>query len=279
MAYDKVIDDFKNTSPVVVMGDAFADVWMTARQDRMSAEAEIPIWDIQSTRHQPGGAANVGLALSNLGLDTIKYFNYEPGSVPIKTRILVEGRQVARIDQFDQCWPYKGAIDALKDNLVVVSDYGKGAINAREVEDIAHRASEIWINTKFPQPNYECLDMARPSTQGPTVTWLCNEAEYNKDKDWYARQLRVWVSRGPGGITYYYDGKPWPAASRKAEAKTVVSVCGAGDVVLAALVRAQLSGCDPEYMARYAMTAAAIAVEHPFTYCPTIEEIDDRRYE
>lgn len=263
---------------VAVVGDAIEDRWMTATVTRQSAEANIPIYDIQNVRIMPGGAANVSKALKALGVPTLDFYINREGSLPLKTRILVEGVQVARFDQFDQCYPLPIRPEQINNQVVVISDYGKGAINASEVSTIASYASEIWINTKFPQSYYECLDMARPSTKGPSVTWLCNEAEYDKDRDWYDRQFKVWISRGKDGISYRFNGKPWPAASRKAEARTVVSVCGAGDVTLAALVKAYLTGCDPEYMARYAMTAAAIAVEHPFTYCPTDLEIDQRRY-
>lgn len=259
-----------------VIGDAFQDVWLTARATRRSAEADIAIYDVTTKRVQPGGAHNVCRAISLLDPDTVvlKWFTGSDFEMPIKTRIVVNGQQVCRFDMHDQCFKFKiPDLSYIKDKAVIISDYNKGSIDNAQVEKIVEgNPKVIWVNSKFPESNLECLDMAGQSGSrvATDVRWTCNEDEYKASKDFYDRQTCVYITKGANGIekrtrTPKENGSMMSdnlfITSHPAIAKHVTSVCGAGDVVVAAL-----AVCPEGYNElKWAMCAAAEAVEKPFT--------------
>lgn len=53
----------------LVIGDIMLDVHLHGVQERMSAEAPIPVFDLVSTSYNPGGAANVAVHLAHLGVE------------------------------------------------------------------------------------------------------------------------------------------------------------------------------------------------------------------
>lgn len=252
-----------------VIGDAFQDVWLTARANRRSAEAAIDIYDITTKRVQPGGAHNVVRAISLLDPDTVilKWFTGSDFEMPIKTRIVVNGQQVCRFDMHDQCFKFKITDgNYIKDKVVVISDYNKGSIDNAQVEKIAAaNPRTIWVNSKLPESNLECLDMAGQSGSriATDVRWTCNEDEYKASKDFYDRQTCVYITKGANGIEKRTGSATQKcfSASHPSVANYVNSVCGAGDVVVAAL-----AVCPEGYNELlWAMCAAAEAVEKPFT--------------
>ena len=269
-------------SNIVVIGDCFIDRWITCLSTRTSAEVEgLPIYDAQSLREQNGGAANVFRAIQRLApsgpiaVPMTLLGEHTIGERPVKTRLLVEGRQVCRFDLNDTCEPV--AVNRIRDvvdhdSVVVVSDYLKGAIGDAQIQAIiSQEPSIIWTNAKAIQPRHWHMDMARSRRAGPTVfRWTCNQAEYQKDQVFYDRQPWVVVTNGAKGITLYTEGQIVQEA--KAWSKDAVSVCGAGDVVLAALVTFD----DARWALEWSMAAAAVAVERQFTYCPTYSEVQER---
>lgn len=260
-----------NQQRYLVVGDAFIDVWMTADCKRMSAEQPgLPIFDVFSRREQPGGAGNVAKAVSRLvGDPQVRQWVPMLPERPVKNRILVEGRQVCRFDLHDKCPPLsKIPVDWLDGSVIILSDYNKGAVTDGLIKQIAEsRAKSIWVNAKTIQPRHWGLAVDRPGN-GPTARWTCNQAEYEADKAFYQAQPEVYVT-SPSGITHCQTDK---ASRTSSKATDVVSVCGAGDVVLAALASAPENVRPMEW----AMAAAGVAVGRPFTYCPTLSEVYER---
>ena len=125
--------------------------------------------------------------------------------------------------------------------------------------------------------------MAGQSGSGVTadVRWTCNEDEYQASKAFYDRQSCVYITRGANGIEkkgrtpteICLEG--WTANTYPSLAKHVSSVCGAGDVVVAALAVCP-SGFN-ELL--WAMCAAAEAVEKPFTGGAERTEVMKRYYD
>lgn len=266
-----------------VIGDAFQDVWLTARATRRSTEADISIYDVTTKRVQPGGAHNVVRAISLLDPDTVilKWFTGSDFEMPIKTRIVVNGQQICRFDMHDQCFKFKIPDPSyIKDKVVVISDYNKGSIDNGQTEKIvAANPSVIWVNSKLPESNLECLDMAGQSGSRVTanVRWTCNEDEYKASKDFYDRQSCVYITKGAAGIEKRQGSakEGWLNTIEPSLAKHVTSVCGAGDVVLAAL-----AVCPSGYNELlWAMCAAAEAVEKPFTGGAERESVIKRYYD
>ncbi|MEC8955767.1 MAG: PfkB family carbohydrate kinase, partial [Pseudomonadota bacterium] len=63
------IPDFSRTK-IFVMGDVMLDRYLFGSTDRVSPEAPVPIVSISKTEERPGGAANVAVNLSRLGVRT-----------------------------------------------------------------------------------------------------------------------------------------------------------------------------------------------------------------
>lgn len=266
-----------------VIGDAFQDVWLTAVAKRRSAEAPIDIYDVTTKRVQPGGAYNVVRAISLLDPNTVvlKWFTGSDFEMPIKTRIVVNGQQVCRFDMHDQCYKFKITNpEYITGKDVVISDYNKGSIDNAQAEKIAAANPRIiWVNSKLPESNLKCLDMAGQGGSGiaQDVRWVCNQAEYEASKDFYDRQEKVYITKGAAGI----EKRTWTASKSRlvqtqpSVANHVNSVCGAGDVTLAALVV-----CPDNYNElMWAMCAAAEAVERPFTGGAERDKVEARYYD
>ena len=64
---DNIFNKFKNLK-VLVIGDVMLDKYYFTNVKRISPEAPIPIAKYSSEKNVLGGAANVALNLSNLGL-------------------------------------------------------------------------------------------------------------------------------------------------------------------------------------------------------------------
>ena len=59
---------------VVVVGDVMLDRYLFGTTNQISPEAPVPVVHIQETDDRPGGAANVAVNLSSLGLDYPQHF-------------------------------------------------------------------------------------------------------------------------------------------------------------------------------------------------------------
>ena len=63
------IPDFSKTK-IFVMGDVMIDRYLFGSTDRVSPEAPVPVVRITKTDDRPGGAANVAINLSKVGIQT-----------------------------------------------------------------------------------------------------------------------------------------------------------------------------------------------------------------
>ncbi len=262
---------------ILIFGDAFVDVWMTARKRKtLSAEQlGLPIYDIQSSRRQPGGADNVAENIASLDPSLSVVHAYNVDNIPVKSRITVEGTQVCRFDANDSCPAVMPSRYAIKGNIVVISDYDKGSITNGIAQEIyTAKPSAIWINSKRPQSNLACLDMQGQGSKGPAkdrpvIKRVCNQSEYDEAQDFYEDQEEVYVTLGSKGIVKATKiNESWLSQSQSAFASNVVSVCGAGDTTLAALVTCPWGWNE----LMWAMCAAAIAVEQPRTSVVTYDQ-------
>ena len=69
--YEKVLNTIKtgfHNRPVLVIGDLILDIYYRGKVHRISPEAPVPIVQLQGESWSGGGAANVALNLSGLGL-------------------------------------------------------------------------------------------------------------------------------------------------------------------------------------------------------------------
>src|SRR3990167_9985854 len=150
---------------VIVIGDAILDKYVTGRSTRLSPEAPVPIISIDSApEYRLGGAANVAANIKSLGgnpflISRINahgeskefanlihenlidgYLVHTKTALPVKTRILANNQQVARLD-YEETAPLTHVEEQIiiqelntyaQDSCgIVVSDYAKGLLTIR----------------------------------------------------------------------------------------------------------------------------------------------------
>jgi bifunctional ADP-heptose synthase (sugar kinase/adenylyltransferase) len=269
---------------VAVFGDRMTDFYYLGKSDKLSAEVPIPVVKVFDRLSFPGGAGNVVANLKALGVEVIdttrkwessaKYDYY-----PVKNRLMVGDHQVARWDEWDSCEPWDGKVLPEVD-AIVVADYGKGAITADIIAKIKAFGGPIFVDTK-----------GDPSVWSGVATAIFpNIKESTQFKEAYQQFDGLVVEKlGPLGISIYNKTQICQSPS---QARFIRSVNGAGDSVIAAFVYKYLvdkpnhqqwpiydvEGNFWQNCLDFANAAAAIAVEHPWTYAPTIKEVEERYY-
>ena len=146
---------------VIVFGDIMLDKYLSGSIDRISPEAPVPVLNPSSEEIRLGGAANVALNLSSLGvkttllgvtgkdddsekiIDLLKLnkirFSLRRSAVPTisKTRLLSSQQQLLRIDEeekfSDADWKaslsqFLKLVNQDNNKVFVLSDYGKGTL-------------------------------------------------------------------------------------------------------------------------------------------------------
>src|SRR5579859_798598 len=258
---------------VAVFGDYMTDRYWIGEANSISAEVPIPVVKIKDVKIFPGGAGNVWQNLEALGLEVRGFC---PGresdfGYPIKNRLMVGDHQIARWDEDDICRPYPGKVFP-KVDAVVVADYQKGAITVDIIKKIGLLGGPVFVDTKGDPGRWN----------GIATVIFPNDKEWSKFELGYASfQGLVVGKQGAKGLTIYKNGQGVIAES-PAQARFVRSVNGAGDTVLAAFVYRYLYmpfekiNEDYQEILDFANAAAAIAVENPYTYAPTKDEVLQR---
>jgi D-beta-D-heptose 7-phosphate kinase/D-beta-D-heptose 1-phosphate adenosyltransferase len=173
------ISEFK-TKKVLVIGDVMVDAYYWGNTERISPEAPVPIIEVESTNHNPGGAGNVTLNLSTLGADvsllsiigdddngkilldqlqdnkinTSLIQIIDTHATPIKTRVMAQDQQVIRIDQENNCYITDERMSKIQNILaahitqfdgIILADYNKGLLSKTFINTILQQSSEYDI--------------------------------------------------------------------------------------------------------------------------------------
>jgi D-beta-D-heptose 7-phosphate kinase/D-beta-D-heptose 1-phosphate adenosyltransferase len=253
---------------VLVVGDAFEDLYFIGTTTRISPEAPIPVVKITEHLAYPGGSNNVVHNLIALGAN-VKGRNgwYGEGSLlPQKNRLMVGDIQIARWDEYDEVKAIRveqleQAVDDWTPDAIVVSDYGKGSVSDEVISWVNSQQIPLFVDTKD-----------SPARFYYEATFFPNAQEYDTHEKNYNDIEEVILKQGAGGISRLWRGtlQEWFPAY----AKNVVSVCGAGDTVIAAYAYFTILG-DPAALFK-ASVAAAVVVEKPWTATASVTEIEER---
>lgn len=275
--------------PVLVIGDSMLDHYLVGDVGRISPEAPVPVVRVRTERHLAGGAGNVARNLAALGArpyllsamgdddagrmlttllekDGIEAFLIRDPSRPttIKTRIIAQNQQVARVDRESDAPLADGARRGLVKTLgrlareaavIVVSDYAKGVVGPelmralRQALDGLDRRPPVLVDPK--PANAACyagVDLLTPNLKetgeisgirGTTRTDVL-KAGLAVFRSCKCRQLCVTL--GPEGIALFRS--PADVTHIPTVAKRVYDVTGAGDSVMAALACGLAAGLD-----------------------------------
>jgi len=295
---------------VLVVGDVMLDEYWFGDVRRISPEAPVPVVHVKRGEERPGGAANVARNVAALGAqatllsvvgndDTarrlravldesrITHLLQEDDTIrtTLKLRVIGHQQQMLRID-FERT-PSRQALDAKlseferllkKSDIVVFSDYGKGALNRIQeclalakaqgviaLVDPKGRDFERYSGAHIITPNRaELAEVAGP--------WNTDE-EMDVKADNLRRKLGIdglLLTLSEQGMKFYREGIP---IHRAAQAKEVYDVSGAGDTVVAAIAVMRGIGASWEEAIDFANTAAGIVVGRLGTAAASLDEV------
>ena len=282
---DKISKDYSEKN-ILVIGDIILDAYIFGTVDRISQEAPVPIVSIAEKNFKPGGAANVALNLSGLGANVqligltgsgincdelqkcfeknnninLHLVKDEGRPTSVKTRIIADGKQVARLDdeatnEINQIHKekLKSVFDANSKNIdgIIIEDYNKGTLPSDVIVHIIDSASKngipVYVDPKY--DNYEHYKGVR--------LFKPNLVEYNtivrnknfgalpgsgfKFKEYIDSEILL-LTLGADGMSLYFDDShnQIPTKARK-----VYDVSGAGDTVIATFAMNDICGLEP----------------------------------
>lgn len=289
---------------ILVVGDLMLDRYLWGDVERISPEAPVPIFHVRKQTEIPGGAGNVVSNLIGLGASVIvigicgedlqgqhlrrllsgdKLHSHilacSDRPTITKTRLVSQGQQMLRLDEEEIASCNESLqnelIDLVKANLpgchaVILSDYGKGLLQARElVQAIIALAEEgkipLVIDPKGKSwERYKGATCVTPNTKELETIYgerIVNDAQLAKmmretcikfDFSWLV------VTRGHLGMCLM--DRNGEATFIPTLARQVFDVSGAGDTVTATLALCLGSGIEFSIGAKLANLAAGIVV-------------------
>lgn len=178
-----LLQQFKRLN-ILVVGDVMVDEYIWGKVDRISPEAPVPVLAVNRRESRMGGAANVALNTTALGINTIlcgvigtdaqakSFLNMmknanishqaivqvENRPTTTKTRIIAQHQHVLRVDdetieQIDALTQQKvleridDVLSQSKIDAIILQDYDKGLMDEFLIESIVTKANKQGIPT------------------------------------------------------------------------------------------------------------------------------------
>jgi bifunctional ADP-heptose synthase (sugar kinase/adenylyltransferase) len=251
-----------------VLGDGIQDIYLRQLGSRPNPEDPTKLALVGDVVWMGGGATNVAQNIVDMGL---KCYGWVP-KIETKYRILdAASNLVVRFDDATRR-PDNINVGALREWIltegihcptVVIADYGKGTITPDLIQMLAEMTcvtfSQFFIDTKRSPQEYSPISEAF----GNSCTFLPNRQEYDSYKPLYDNLPSVVRTESEDGVSYLNYGQT--VLHVPATSNNVVSVCGAGDTVTAAVAASRANGLSWEQSLNVAMRAAGYVVGKPMT--------------
>ena len=289
------VPDFSKAK-IFVTGDVMLDRYLFGSTDRVSPEAPVPVVRITKTDDRPGGAANVAINLSKVGIQTSLFGvigqdlegrllenlliseniecnlkTTENLNTTIKTRIQSRGQQLIRFDRdaaLERVQSFKKDVESnlLDIDAIIISDYAKGVTSGiAEIIKIC-KANHI-LTLVDPKgldfKKYTGVDILTPNqNEFEAVVGECDSNNCLVEKALeMIRELELkalLITRSDKGMLLVRsNGEHYFLDTR---ARDVFDVTGAGDTVIAIFAAALASGTDILSSAKIANLAAGVVV-------------------
>ena len=307
---DKIFTPLKSAK-VLVVGDIILDEYIYGETSRISPEAPVPIVKVSNTEERPGGAANVALNVSSLGMSVdllgitgidkaseqleniltkknvkCHFLQNDTFSTVTKKRVVSQHQQLIRLDYektefsntnslFDRYIKLLEGTD-----IVIFSDYAKGSLI--DVDKLIKSANKknipILLDPKSldftPYKNVDILTPNEKEFEAIVGKFYTDDELVNKGKA-LCKELKIkalLVTRGNKGMVLIKDNGT--SFHHKAVSHEVFDVTGAGDTVIAVLAASLASNVPIEIATSFANTAAGLVVEKFGTASVTANEIN-----
>ena len=301
--FTKVLGRFPRVR-VLVIGDLMLDRYIWGQVERISPEAPVPVVRVTRESLHAGGAGNVAAnirslggavvtcgvigrdqagrrlqqALNSLGTDTAGMLASRTTATTSKTRIIAHSQQVVRLDR-EQSDTLDNRVRAhlrrfvqqqvRECDVVVVSDYGKGVIDAdllTQLAELRERHGFMYVidPKRRNYAHYRGATLVKPNKEEAgqaTGIDIRSEASLQQAGTqlldlWQAEAILV--SRSEAGMSLFKRGarvQHFPTTARE-----IFDVTGAGDTVLATCALALGAGATLEEATILANHAAGIVV-------------------
>lgn len=301
---------------IAVVGDVMLDRYFWGNVSRISPEAPVPVIDVESETFHLGGAANVAKNLRSLGLepllcgvigddnsgamfreiselsglDTSGLFIDKQRPTTVKTRIIGNNQQIARIDREVRTPLSSEGLELIKNSLiqradlagVILEDYNKGTLSAeliREIIEYCNRKNiPVFVDPKtdnfFAYRNVTCFKPNRKEAQQALGFEFANNQDIVKAGRKLLETLEcesVLITLGSAGMMLFEsDGT---SSSVPTKARHISDVSGAGDTAIAVIAATYAGGADIREAATLSNNAAGLVCEKPGIVTISKEEL------
>jgi len=308
---EKILDSLSQikNNKVVIVGDLMLDKYQWGEVERISPEAPVPVVRIEKEDHYLGGAGNVARNIKYLGgnpyligicgqdqagqqlRNLLKKEDIEhtlltskERKTTEKIRVIARNQQVVRVDMDpdskitseQENMLLTTAIESIENNYVIASDYGKGVIGRRTLEELT-RKFKVILDPKTVNKNiYQNLFLMTPnrSEAGELIGLELTDKQsiINAGKKLQAKYelQNLVITMGGNGMAVFEQQEIWhiPTLAQK-----VFDVTGAGDTVIGTLALSLQAGNDLLSSCQLANAAAGHVVAQVGTAAARITDI------
>ncbi len=301
----EILNGMKGKS-IAVIGDVMLDRYFWGSVSRVSPEAPVPVIDIENETYHLGGAANVAANLKSLGIEpylcgiigndrsggsfieiakslginTDGLYKDSDRPTTVKTRIIGNNQQIARLDREVRASINAEAeqfiLDKIKDikglNGIIFEDYDKGAISKSLIDTLSQYAKSqnipIFVDPKYSNFfYYNGVTLFKPNRKEAEKALNC-EIRNREDLLKSGRELldrlqaeNILITLGSEGMMLFSNNGE--VASVPTRARKVADVSGAGDTAIATLSAAFAAGASISEAATLANYASGVVCEEP----------------
>lgn len=293
---------------VAIIGDVMIDSYIYGKVNRMSPEAPVPIIDVFKKENRLGGAGNVALNVKELGATPLlismvgkdedglmvcrllndagisdgHILRSQARKTTVKTRILGNNRQIARVDQelvedlddADNVRLVQSCGNILEGcDLLILEDYDKGVLNKANIEKIIAQANALNIPIVV-DPKFNNFDVFKNVTLfKPNLKELLAGLEDKIDHDYsidtiveLEEKLRDRLNQKISLITLSERGvlirSEDEVHTADAYARNIADVSGAGDTVISVAGCVLAAGGSLQMVAELSNLAGGLVCEH-----------------
>lgn len=284
---------------VLVVGDAIQDSYEEYQHTKFCPDdSSLPVNVLKTKQIFAGGAANVANNISSLTKDCevtvhllssvtddfldrfsnkkIRYWAND-NVMPIKTRISIDGKKVGRFDCGSSSLIKKSNIDFIFDrfifDLIVISDYGLGAINDEVVSMLPKH--KMLVDTKSTElSKYNGAFLLKLNNE----EWK-NVCSVDDVPERFFKYMVVTHGKNGAELTTRISASARKSITHKLQIKSYdveeVDVCGCGDTFIAGMAASFLSNDDPFTAMQFGNAAAASVVTKKHIAVASLEETRD----
>ncbi|HHJ34342.1 MAG TPA: bifunctional D-glycero-beta-D-manno-heptose-7-phosphate kinase/D-glycero-beta-D-manno-heptose 1-phosphate adenylyltransferase HldE [Gammaproteobacteria bacterium] len=288
-----------NKSKILVVGDVMLDRYLHGKTSRVSPEAPVPVVHLTDTDYKPGGAANVALNVTALGVSS-SVIGLVGDDVPAellrksvmdsgiqdnlitlknavtisKTRVISRHQQLVRIDEedgfsdFDHSELLTLVEQKLDDSAVMIlSDYNKGTISSI-LQPLIKLANKYQVPVLVDPKTSDFLMYSGATLLTPNLSEFEAAVGACRDENEIVEKaLKLIEQCDLQAILVTRSDKGMSLVTRDgsaihlpAQVRDVFDVTGAGDTVIAVLGVMLSQGNDLQLAAHTANVAAGIVV-------------------